>query len=189
MVSPCRNELTICNIIYYTFGITEFACYYSQYQLYKMYTKVSVFSRYHFVVEHIFNFPQRYTMMATSLIELVKIYDVNSSNFNLERVLLRILHPDWVSCSLSNSDRPVLQRKESLLKFKFKFKARKPAFSNKIIFSKNLLVYYCKCCNLIGYATRYLFVNRYRVVAILTRLGRVLLNNAYSSFFQIILKK
>ena len=26
------------------------------------------------------------------------------------------------------------------------------------------LVYYCKCCNLIGYATRYLFVNRYRVV-------------------------
>ena len=31
------------------------------------------------------------------------------------------------------------------------------------IFSKNLLVYYCKCCNLIGYATRYLFVNRYRV--------------------------
>ena len=30
-----------------------------------MYTKVSVFSRYHFVVEHIFNFPQRYTMMAT----------------------------------------------------------------------------------------------------------------------------
>ena len=29
MVSPCRNELTICNIIYYTFGITEFACYYS----------------------------------------------------------------------------------------------------------------------------------------------------------------
>ena len=32
-------------------------------------------------------------------------------------------------------------------------------------FSKNLLVYYCKCCNLIGYATRYLFVNRYRVAA------------------------
>ena len=27
----------------------------------------------------------------------------------------------------------------------------------------NLLVYYSKCCNLIGYATRYLFVNRYRV--------------------------
>ena len=26
---------------------------------------------------------------------------------------------------------------------------------------KNLLVYYCKCCNLIGYATRYLFVHRY----------------------------
>ena len=28
------------------------------------------------------------------------------------------------------------------------------------IISKNLLVYYCKRCNLIGYATRYLFVNR-----------------------------
>ena len=26
------------------------------------------------------------------------------------------------------------------------------------IFSKNLVVYYCKCCNLIGYATRYVFV-------------------------------
>ena len=25
--------------------------------------------------------------------------------------------------------------------------------------NKNLLVYYCKCCNLIGYAIRYLFVN------------------------------
>ena len=24
--------------------------------------------------------------------------------------------------------------------------------------SKNLVVYYCKCCNLIGYATRYVFV-------------------------------
>ena len=32
-----------------------------------------------------------------------------------------------------------------------------------ILFSKNLLVYYYKCCNLIGYANRYLFVNRYRV--------------------------
>ena len=31
-----------------------------------------------------------------------------------------------------------------------------------IYISKNVLVYYCKCCNLIGYATRYLFVNRYR---------------------------
>ena len=31
--------------------------------------------------------------------------------------------------------------------------------------SKNLHVYYCKCCNLIDYATRYLFVNRYRVAA------------------------
>ena len=29
------------------------------------------------------------------------------------------------------------------------------------VFSKNLLIYYCKCCNVIGYATRYLFVNRY----------------------------
>ena len=26
------------------------------------------------------------------------------------------------------------------------------------ILSKNLVVYYCKCCNLIGYATRYVFV-------------------------------
>ena len=33
------------------------------------------------------------------------------------------------------------------------------------VFSKNLLVYYWKCCNLIGYATRYLLVNRYRVAA------------------------
>ena len=41
------------------------------------------------------------------------------------------------------------------------------------IISKNFLVYYCKCCNLIGYATRYLFVNGYRVVASNARQGRV----------------
>ena len=29
------------------------------------------------------------------------------------------------------------------------------------VFSKNVLVYYCKCCNLIGYATRYLFNNQF----------------------------
>ena len=29
---------------------------------------------------------------------------------------------------------------------------------NVFVFSKNLVVYYCKCCNLICYATRYLFV-------------------------------
>ena len=34
-----------------------------------------------------------------------------------------------------------------------------------ILNSKSLLAYYYKCCNLIGYATRYLFVNRYRVAA------------------------
>ena len=33
------------------------------------------------------------------------------------------------------------------------------------IFSKNLLVYYCKCYNMIGCGTRYLFVNRYRIAA------------------------
>ena len=32
-----------------------------------------------------------------------------------------------------------------------------------IAISKNLLVYYCNCCNLISYATRNLFVNTYRV--------------------------
>ena len=31
--------------------------------------------------------------------------------------------------------------------------------------SETLLVYYYKCCNLIGYANRYVFVNRYRVAA------------------------
>ena len=31
------------------------------------------------------------------------------------------------------------------------------------IFSRNLVEYYCKCCNLIDYATRYLFVDKYRV--------------------------
>ena len=57
-------------------------------------------------------------------------------------------------------------------------------------FSKNLLVYYCKCCNLIGYATRYLFVNRYRVAASnATRPSFSQKNNAFSSFFEIILKK
>ena len=27
------------------------------------------------------------------------------------------------------------------------------------IFSRIILVYYCKCCNLIGYSTRYLFLD------------------------------
>ena len=29
-----------------------------------------------------------------------------------------------------------------------------------IYFSRIILVYYCKCCNLIGYSTRYLFIIR-----------------------------
>ena len=29
-----------------------------------------------------------------------------------------------------------------------------------IIFSRIILVYHCKCCNLIGYSTRYLFFDR-----------------------------
>ena len=58
------------------------------------------------------------------------------------------------------------------------------------VFSKNLVVYYCKCCNLIGYATRYLFVNRYRVAASnATRPSFSQKNNAYFSLFEIILKK
>ena len=49
-----------------------------------------------------------------------------------------------------------------------------------ILFSKNLIVYYCKCYNLIGYT-------KPRV----TRQGRDFREktNAYSSFFEIILKK
>ena len=35
----------------------------------------------------------------------------------------------------------------------------------QIIISKQLHVHYCKCCNLIGYGTRYLFVNTYWVAA------------------------
>ena len=62
-----------------------------------------------------------------------------------------------------------------------------------MIFSKNLHVYYCKWCNLNGYATRYLFVNRYRVTA--SNATRTSFseeknrNNAYSLFFEIFLKK
>ena len=57
-------------------------------------------------------------------------------------------------------------------------------------FSKNLLVYYGKWCNLIGYATRYIFVNRYRVAASnATRLNFSQKNNTYSLFFKIILKE
>ena len=36
---------------------------------------------------------------------------------------------------------------------------------NLSTFSKNLVVYYCKWCTPIGYTTRYLFVNGYRVAA------------------------
>ena len=32
-----------------------------------------------------------------------------------------------------------------------------------IYISRIILVYYCKCCNLIGYSTRYLFLDRQRV--------------------------
>ena len=53
---------------------------------------------------------------------------------------------------------------------------------------KNILVHYCKWCNLIGYATRYLFVDRYRV----TRRGRVFFRKKKQCLFlvfEIILKK
>ena len=51
-------------------------------------------------------------------------------------------------------------------------------------------LYYCKYCNLIDYVTRYLFVNRYRVAAInATRPYFSQKNDAYSMFFEIILKK
>ena len=37
---------------------------------------------------------------------------------------------------------------------------------NLSLLSENLVVYYCRCCNVICYATRYLFVNtRYPVAA------------------------
>ena len=34
------------------------------------------------------------------------------------------------------------------------------AFQLVIVISRIILVYYCKCCNLIGYSTRYLFLDR-----------------------------
>ena len=52
-----------------------------------------------------------------------------------------------------------------------------------------LLVYYYKCCSLIGNATRYLFVNGYRVAASNATREFSQKNNAYSSFLEIILKK
>ena len=56
------------------------------------------------------------------------------------------------------------------------------------LFSKNLVEYYCKCCNVICYGTHYLFVNRYQVAACnVTRQSFTQKNN--SSFFKIILKK
>ena len=57
-------------------------------------------------------------------------------------------------------------------------------YNEKYHCSKNILVYYCKCYNLIGYSTRYLFVNIYRV-AVSNAKGRVFRrkNNAYFSFF------
>ena len=55
---------------------------------------------------------------------------------------------------------------------------------------ENVLVYYCKCCNFIAYATRYIFVNRYQVAASnVTCSSFSQKQNAYSSFFEIILKK
>ena len=53
-----------------------------------------------------------------------------------------------------------------------------------------LAVNYYKCYNLIGYATRYLLVIRYRVAASnATRPSFSQKNNAYFSFFEITLKK
>ena len=69
-------------------------------------------------------------------------------------------------------------------------KARENFSSKPVHFYDNKYKYYCKCCNLIGYATRYLFVNRYRVAASnATRPSFSQKNNAYFSFFEIILKK
>ena len=49
-----------------------------------------------------------------------------------------------------------------LNQYPFDFKWDVILLSYHACISNNLVVYYCKCCNLIGYATRYLFVNRYR---------------------------
>ena len=58
------------------------------------------------------------------------------------------------------------ERPGGWLKKKKKRKKKWNIFSRSIyIFSKNLLIHYSKYCNLIGYATRYLFVNRYWVAA------------------------
>ena len=54
-----------------------------------------------------------------------------------------------------------------------------------LLISKNLVIYHCKCCNLIGYATRNLFVNRYRVVVTnVTRLSFSQKKQCYYSFFE-----
>ena len=47
---------------------------------------------------------------------------------------------------------------------------------------KTYTFYYCKCCNLIGYFTRYLFVNRYRVAAMPSFSQKKY--DAFSSFFR-----
>ena len=64
-------------------------------------------------------------------------------------------------------------------------------FREVYIFSKNLLVHYSKYCNLIGHATRYLFVNIYWVaVSNAARPSFSQKDNAtYCSFIEIILKK
>ena len=59
---------------------------------------------------------------------------------------------------------------------------------NLSLLSENLVVYYCRCCNVICYATRYLFVNtRYPVAASNATSFSRKKKSAYSSFFEIIL--
>ena len=56
---------------------------------------------------------------------------------------------------------------------------------NKKLVKTYILVCYCKCCNLIGYATRCLFVNIYPIAASnATRPSFSQENNTYSSFFE-----
>ena len=83
----------------------------------------------------------------------------------LENCVLLSLFPPSYSCNCNACSLIIIINFIYRGKNTLQLKTDKPATLFLFRISKNLLVYFCKWCNLIGYATRYLFANRYQVAA------------------------
>ena len=86
------------------------------------------------------------------------IADLLNSFFHMEELLVSqtAYYRTFHLPGLGNNSRNIW---EFCFFFNFSF-SDNSCFRKIFVFSRIILVYYCKCCNLIGYSTRYLFIIR-----------------------------